>query len=719
MIKRAADLAGRQGHLGARIRFDDARQLRGRFLARNLVPRCQNAFAVALILAFAPSSGCAARSAGTTAPPAAAAEVAEAPRADRAVTLPSGATLKVAADWMVTALADGVTLEDPERQLKVELVEIDATGGMIAAIATAWSRRRPGFDRQELAASDSPGREGWDLFRWSQYKTSPEEARRVSAYAAKKGPLAVVVLVDGPLAAAQRRSSQVGLVSDSLRPAGYVRESYQGRAPRRLDAARVAYLKTFIDRMREAADVPGVSVVLFDKDGTLIEEGFGVRERGRPEAVTADSLYIIASNTKALTTLLLARLVDEGRFGWNTPVTEIYPPFKIGDADVTRRILLKHLVCACTGLPRQDLEWLFTFDRSSPQAQLDVLATMKPTTGFGALFQYSNPLASAAGYIGARAVTPDGELGRAYDEVMRDKIFRPLRMSRTTFSFDEALRADHASPHSWDMSLRNVPIDMALNHSIIPIRPAGGAWSSARDYARYVRLELARGRLPDGSAFVTEKTLLARRAPQVRLGEDSWYGMGLRLEDVKGIRVVSHGGSMFGYKSDFFFVPDAGVGGVILTNADSGWNVAKAVVRRTLEVIYDGEPEAEENLLAAVRETRAYLTGEQRDWKVPPDPAAVKRLAGSYRNAALGEIVVHAGADEVVFQFGGWKSRMATKVNPDGTTSFLSIDPGVRGFEFNAPAADGTYTRLTLRDPQHTYAYESLGGGGAGPPSGR
>jgi hypothetical protein len=95
----------------------------------------------------------------------------------------------------------------------------------------------------------------------------------------------------------------------------------------------------------------------------------------------------------------------------------------------------------------------------------------------------------------------------------------------------------------------------------------------------------------------------------------------------------------------------------------------------------------------------------------------VKRLAGSYRNAALGEIVVREGRDGVVFQFGGWKSRMASRVNPDGTTSFLSIDPGVRGFEFNAPTASGVYTRLTLRDPQHTYEFESPGGGGREPAS--
>ena len=345
------------------------------------MPRKRNSGTIALLVALVGLSG------GVHA---------QAPPAERSLTLPSCATLKVATDWTVNESKDGLTLEDPENELKIELVEVDAGAGLNAAISTAWSRRRPGFDREELASSDSPGREGWDLFHWAEYKTSPEESRSVSAFAARKGSQGVVLLVDGSRAAEQRRSSQIALVFKSLRPAGYVRETYVGRTPRPLDAARVEYLKKFIDQMREAAAVPGVSVVLFDKNGTVIEDGFGVRKRGRPEPVTADSLYLIASNTKPLTTLLLAKLVDERRFGWETPVTQIYPPFKLGDPEVTKRVLVKHLLCACTGLPRQDFEWRFTFHRSSPQRQLDVLATMKPTTEFGQLFQYSNPLASAA-----------------------------------------------------------------------------------------------------------------------------------------------------------------------------------------------------------------------------------------------------------------------------------------------------------------------------------
>jgi CubicO group peptidase (beta-lactamase class C family) len=633
---------------------------------------------------------------------------AQAPSAERGLTLPSGATLKVATDWTLTELEDGLTLEVPEERLKIEVVEVDASAGMSAAISAAWSSRRPGFSRRELTSLDSPGREGWDAFNWTEYESSPEESRTVSAVVSKQGSHAVVLLADMPLADAQRRSSEIELVYASLRPAAYVRESYLGCTPRPLDAARIEELKQFIDRMCEAADVPGASVVLFDRDATLIEAGFGVRERGRPEPVTADSLYMVASNTKPLTTLLLAKLVDEGRFSWETPVVQVYPSFRVGDPDLTKRMLMKHLVSACTGLPRQDFEALFTGESSSPKGQLEVLATMKPTTEFGTLFQYSNPLVSAAGYIAAHAVKPGVELGQAYDEVMRDKIFRPLAMNRTTLSFDEALKTDHASPHSWDRSQKSVSIDANLNRFIIYDRPAGGVWSSVRDYARYVRMELASGRLPDGSTFVSEKNLLERRVPQVRVSEEIWYAMGLSLEEVKGIRVINHGGALIGYMSDFFFVPDLGVGGVTLTNASSGGGLPYAVMRRTLELIYDGKPEVEEDFLSGVRKTEAYLADLQNDWKVPPDPAEVERLAGAYRNGALGKVVVHPVEGELVFQFGSWKSRMASKRNPDGTTSFISIDPGVLGFEFNAPAAEATYTHLTLRDQQHSYEYEAV-----------
>ena len=627
---------------------------------------------------------------------------------ERTVTLPSGATMKIAEGWTATPLDDGLTLEGPEGKLKIEYVEIDGAEGASVAISTAWSRRAPDFDRELKASADGPGRDGWDALTWADYKTSPEENRLVYAETAQKESLTVVTLVDGPRADLQRRRSELSLASASLRPAGYEREMYTDTTPRPLDEEKIGEITAFIERAREIADIPGLAVSLFDKEEVLLEAGFGVRERGRDEPVTADTLFLIASNSKPLTTLLMARLEDEGRFDWDTPVTEVYPDFKLGDPETTSQVLMKHLVCACTGVPRQDLEWVFTFQDSSPEEQFEILATMQPTTEFGELFQYSNPLASAAGFIAAHLILPDERLGPAYDEAMCDLVFEPLGMTRTTLSFEEVLATDHAIPHSFDLDLINQPVDFDINRVILPVRPAGGVWSSVRDYAHYVQMEIADGLLPDGTRYVGEAALLKRREAQVRVSEEAWYGMGLFLEDIKGIRVISHGGSMIGYKSDFFFVPETGLGGVILTNADTGYSVANAVIHRVLEIIYDGEPEAEEDLEASMKSTYEFTRGEQKDWTVPPEAKPVSRLTDTYRSPVLGDITITRSDQDVVFQFGGWKSRVATKRNPDETISFITVDPGTRGFEFAAPKSEGRYERLTLRDAQHVYTFDAV-----------
>jgi CubicO group peptidase (beta-lactamase class C family) len=121
------------------------------------------------------------------------------------------------------------------------------------------------------------------------------------------------------------------------------------------------------------------------------------------------TLFLAASNTKAMTTLLLAELVDEHKLRWDELVTEAYPEFRLGDANATRQVLVKHLVCACTGLPCQDFEWLFNFARATPALSLASLGTMQPTSRFGKIIQYSNLMAAAAGYVGTSVISPNQE----------------------------------------------------------------------------------------------------------------------------------------------------------------------------------------------------------------------------------------------------------------------------------------------------------------------
>ena len=126
-------------------------------------------------------------------------------------------------------------------------------------------------------------------------------------------------------------------------------------------------------------------------------------------------------------------------------MTTLLPSFKLGDADTTSRVLVKHLICACTGLPRQDFEWLFQYKGVTSEDALKTLGTMQPTSKFGEMFQYSNPLAGAAGFVGGHVAFPTLALGAAYDEAMADRVFKPLGMTSTTFDYAKALAGNHAT----------------------------------------------------------------------------------------------------------------------------------------------------------------------------------------------------------------------------------------------------------------------------------
>lgn len=121
-------------------------------------------------------------------------------------------------------------------------------------------------------------------------------------------------------------------------------------------------------------------------------------------------------------------------------------------------------------------------------------------------------------------------------------------------------------------------------------------------------------------------------------------------------------------------------------------------------VLYDGKPEADENVAQGARNFFANLATERKLLTVPADPAEAGKLAAGYKNAALGEIAVVRKAGKTVFDFGEFKSEVATQRNPDGTISFETIDPGTLGFAFVVGEAAGKPT-LTLRDGQHEYVF--------------
>ncbi len=617
-----------------------------------------------------------------------------------------GATFTVPAGWSITSDASASVITPPEPDTHLAIVDVQAADAA-AAVASAWAIYQPGMKRPLRLSVPIPDRNGWNTSKTFSYETSPTERAVVVAIALHSADGWTVAIANGTEPTFEKRGAQINLVIQSLRPRGYARESFAGRKANPLTPERIEALRSFVETSMKQLGIPGASLALLDNGKVVYEGGIGVRELGKPTPVDANTLFMAASNTKGMTTLLLARLVDAKKLQWDQPVLQVYPDFKLGDPNTTRQIEMKHLVCACTGLPRQDMEWLFRFKSYTPASTFTLLSTMQPTSHFGEVFQYSNLMASAAGYIGAHLAVPSLELGPAYDKAMQTEIFDPLGMTNTTFDMKRAQAGNFASPHADDVDGHPTVIAMDHNYSVTPFRPAGGVWTSAHDMTRYMQLELSRGKLPNGDHLVSEENLLMRRKPQISTGEDEIYGMGLEVNNRWGIPIVHHGGSLFGYKSDWMILPDSGIGAVLLTNADNGGRLLGPMMRRLVEVVFDGKPEAVGDVSSSAAVQHAFQAKERQRLDVPASKDEAAKLADRYSNDALGGFRVEHQGTSTVFQFEGWNSPVATRKNDDGTLSFVTIDPAFLGEEFVRTERDSKRA-LTVRDGQHEYVFSEV-----------
>ncbi len=633
------------------------------------------------------------------------AELASTTPAETASATPRGSTFLLPEGWTRRVQDNAVILTPPEAGgSRVAIVDALAADPD-AAVAEAWAVL--GLSPKLLVATDPAPRDGWEQRRFYEYDVAANDKRVVYAGAYRRGTAWTVVVVDVDQAIREKRSSQFGKLHQGLHPAGYTPESFAGRTAHKFDDGRLQQVATFVEQMRQDYDVPGVAIGIVQDGKVVMSQGFGVRELGKPEPVDGDTRFMIASNTKALTTLMLAKLVDAGKLDWNARAADVYPPFRLGDAATTDQVKVKHLVCACTGLPRQDYEWLFEGEKQTPATVMSTLATMQPTSGFGELFQYSNPLAAAAGYIGGQVAHPGSELGQGYDRAMQELVFDPLGMDDTTFDYARAQTGNYASPHGYDIDHAVQVMDMGLNETVAASRPAGAAWSTVNDVLKYVQMEIDLGSLPDGSRYIGEPALLQRREPQIATGVDLDYAMALEVDRADGVEVIDHGGAMGGFRSNMMWWPEQKVGAVILTNADEGGYLLGPFKRYLAELMFDGEPQAQAAALAAAKANREAFDAQRKLLQWPADADAVAGLAARYRHPALGELQVRHEDGRTVFDVGGFSSAVATMAQPDGSLAFVTIDPIAAGFPFVRADEDGE-RRLVVRDGQHEYVFAEV-----------
>lgn len=610
-------------------------------------------------------------------------------------------------DWTATASGKVQRVAAPEANFDIAIVDVGPAADARAAALAAWGAWRAGFAPEPRVVTPAAPSEGWEERAGLAYETPPAENRVRAALALRKGAAWTVMLIDGAAATYSKRSAAVSLLQQSLRPAGYQRESFAGKAAHRLTPDRIEALRAFVADSAKTLGVPGVGLAFIDQGKVVWQGGVGVRALGSPEPVDANTKFMIASNTKGMATLLLSVLADEGKLRWDQKVVDLYPAFRLGSDEVTQSTLVRHLVCACTGLPRKDYSFILADPGAPASDTFRQLAVTTPTSKFGELFQYNNLMASAAGYLGGALSYPKMELGAAFDRAMEEKIFRPLGMRDTGFDFAKGMRGNWAQPHGLDVDGRMTLMSNDFNFTVLPHRPAGGAWSTAADMAGYVQLELSKGLTPEGKRLVSEANLVERRKRGVLVGEDMWYGMGLFDRVAWGVPVVTHGGTLLGYHSTFFVLPEAGIGAVILTNADPGAAMLQPFLRRILEVVYDGQPQAAGEVAAAAARIKAQAAAQRARLTVPGDPAVLDRLAALYRSDE-GSSIRFSERNGVKWVKAGFvEGPVATRSNPDGTVSIVSAGPGA--IALDAMVGDGTDgRRLIVRDSQHEYVYREV-----------
>lgn len=402
-------------------------------------------------------------------------------------------------------------------------------------------------------------------------------------------------------------------------------------------------------------EVPGLAVAVVRNDSVVFARGYGVRELGGRDAVDEHTLFAIASTTKALTVAALGMLVDEDRLDWDDDVARHMPRFVLQDPFITRELTVRDLLTHRAGLSRSDNLWIAApFDR----AEILRRARHLPASSFRAGYGYNNIMFIAAGEL-VEAVS-----GVSWDEFLARRLFAPLGMTRSTTRTAEAeARPNVASSHT--RSDGSVIVMARRNYD--NIGGAGAAWSSAYDMAQWVRLLLNEGEY-EGQRLLRPETVRTMLAPQVIIPTDSVtermfpashfhaYGLGWRMQDYHGRKVVHHSGSINFTRTHVAFVPDASIGVVAMANLSSS-NLQQAIVYRVIDEALglparDWSAEYLE-LWRRSDEASARRAGEVSGARVmgTTPSLAVPDYAGRYTNVVYGDILIEEDGGRLVLRY--------------------------------------------------------------------
>lgn len=585
---------------------------------------------------------------------------------ERIYTDPQGLfSVPVPTNWTLAEQAGYTLLTDPDDTIKVYLLTAEGED-VAAALAQAWQVVDPAFDLEVEESIGVPSASGIEKTVVLSYKTG-DQNRIVQAQGQLKDGIVYVDLYDVQLAGVQRRQAQLSIISSGFKILARENVDLSGAQPLAVTAAITEPLEAFINKYMSAFDIPGAAVGIVQGGRLVYAQGFGVANPDTGAPVTPDTRMMIGSTGKSLTTMMMATLVDDGLMTWDTPAIDLYSSFKVKDPELTKTITMRNLVCACTGVPRRDMEWLFNFNTLTPEDTVASLADFEFYTDFGEAFQYSNQMVGTAGYIAGQVAEGNhGDLMGDYMKALHERVLDPIGMISTTLDFDAVLSdGGYAIPYTLMLDNTYQPMSMDLERSLVTIGPAGGLWSTLNDMARYMITQLAGGVAPDGTRVVSAENLNVTREPQIAINANTSYGLGWMVTSYHGQPVITHGGNTLGFTSEFTFLPDADLGVIVLTNARAGNLFNGNVSARLLELVFEQEPQVEQEMDFYLEQMARQVNDLQEKIGDSVDEAAVQPFLGAYTNPVLGDADLSLQDGKLLLDVGEFVAELLPYTNPD------------------------------------------------------
>jgi CubicO group peptidase (beta-lactamase class C family) len=590
-------------------------------------------------------------------------------------------SVPVPTNWVVEETGGIVTLTGPEGNIRVDLMTVP-TDDPQAAIVTAWEQIDPDFALEIQQTVEPPATAGYERIVANVYNTGGND-RIVQAAAMLYNGMSYVMVYDLTLEAAQRRSAQLSIIDSGFRVLGMEQETISAEEMGALTPELIAEWEAFIEQAMATFDVPGAVVGVVQGDELIYSNAFGYADPATQTPMATDMQMMIGSTGKSLTTLMMATLVDDGLMTWDTAAQALLPEFAVKDPGLSETITMRNLVCACTGVPRRDLEFIFNWSELDAENVVASLQDFEFFTDFGEAFQYSNQMVATAGYISGHVAEPEVEsLMEAYQAALAERVTGPIGMENTTLSLDEVqARGNHATPHGMLIEGGYEPLPLAYEQSLLPIGPAGGHWSTLEDMARYMVVQLNNGATADGTRVVSEENLLVTRVPQVKISAEASYGLGWMISDWRGLPMIEHGGNTLGFTSDFSFLPTADLGVIVLANAQGANTFTNAARMWLFQQLFgvENETEAMVTFFRSQMDDAQARLDEQLAGEL--DVAAVEPFVGSYRSPVLGALALTLDDGRLFVDIGEFVTELLPKVDDDGNPDgFLTADPPLPGF---------------------------------------